>query len=164
MNKNFLAQNGYKLIIDRIPHVEYFVQSVDIPGFSVGAVKIDTPIKSFNVHGDSGQKESLSATIYFDEDLEGYNEIYTWIKGISGEDGFDYHRRLLSGSGVYSDASIIILNNAGNPNIELTFERLFPVSITGLTLDATISDIGTTTFTVSFEHDGFELKKIKNTG
>ena len=37
INKNFLSQLGFKFVINKTPNINYFVQSINIPGITLGS-------------------------------------------------------------------------------------------------------------------------------
>ena len=82
-NKNFLSPVGFKFIIGRTPHVDYFCQAASIPEVSIGVREIPTPVKDYVVPGDKMTFGDLNLRFLVNEDMDNYFEIYKWLKGLT---------------------------------------------------------------------------------
>ena len=58
----------------------------------------------------------------------------------------------------YCDGQLHIVTSAYNPAFIVEFRSLFPVALTGLQFDATVSDIEYITAQVTFKHQQFFLR------
>ena len=164
-NTAFLSPLGFKLQIKKLPNVNYFVQSVDIPSVSLGTADADTPFIKIPFPGTKLTYGNLQVTFKVDEDLKNYLEIYDWLKSVGFPDNFAQYTNvagaaLASGDGVFSDISLIVLTSAMNPNIEFTFQDCFPVDLSALQFDSTSVDVQYLTATVSFANRKFDAKTI----
>ena len=80
-------------------------------------------------------------------------------------DNFDQYTNITTrnqgdSSGIYSDATLTILNSSMNSNIEIGFEDLIPVSISDIQLDVKSSDINYVEATASFKYKSFTVNVI----
>ena len=71
INKSILNKNNFRLLIDKIPTVEYYVKTVNIPGlqFSEVAQPAGIGLDAF-FPGDKVAFDTLDVTFLVDEDLE----------------------------------------------------------------------------------------------
>jgi hypothetical protein len=164
-NQNFLSPLGFKLQVKKTPHVNYFVQSVNIPSVSLGTAEADTPFTKLPFPGTKLTFGNLQVTFKVDEDMANYLEIYTWLRGVGFPDNFAQYTNiagaaLTSGEGVFSDITLVVLDSAMNPNIEVTFFDCFPVDLSSIDLDSTSGDVQYVTATVTFANRRFEIKTL----
>lgn len=163
MQQNFLSPIGFRFTIKRLPNVSFYVQGATIPGLSMSPTQVQTPFKTLSFAGDKLQHEPFSVTVRLDEYMESYNEIFDWLVKATKNDSYDQYRQLAnSDDGVYSDASLIILDSRGNPSLEVHFKDVFPISIGSVTFDTTQTDVNYVTSEISFEHNGHTVTRIKN--
>ena len=164
-NPSFLSPLGFKLQIKKLPTVNYFIQSVNIPSVSLGTADAETPFVKIPFPGTKLTFGNLQVTFKVDEDMKNYMEIYDWLKGVGFPDNFAQYTNvagaaLASGDGVYSDISLIVMTSAMNPNMEVTFFDCFPVDLSELNFDSTSADVEYITATVSFANRRFDIKAL----
>jgi hypothetical protein len=164
-NQNFLSPLGFKLQVKKTPHVNYFVQSVNIPSVSLGTADADTPFIKIPFPGTKLTYGNLQVTFKVDEDMANYIEIYGWLRAVGFPDNFAQYTNiagaaLASGDGVFSDITLVVLDSAMNPNLEVTFFDCFPVDLSSIELDSTSGDVQYVTATVTFANRRFEIKTL----
>lgn len=164
-NQNFLSPLGFKLQVKKTPHVNYFVQSVNIPSVSLGTADADTPFIKIPFPGTKLTFGNLQVTFKVDEDMANYIEIYGWLRAVGFPDNFAQYTNiagaaLASGDGVFSDITLVVLDSAMNPNLEVTFFDCFPVDLSSIELDSTSGDVQYVTATVTFANRRFEIKTL----
>ena len=166
-NKNFLSPNGFKFSIKKSPNVNFFVQSVNLPTFSLGTVDVENPFIKIPFPGDKLTYGQLDVTFKVDEDLTNYIEIYNWLVAIGYPDSFGQRAsieppnvNIISGDGVYTDASLIITNSKMNPNYEVIFKDMYPISLSELQFDSTVTDIDYLTCTSTFAYRIFTINSL----
>ena len=83
INKSILNKNNFRLLIDKIPTVEYYVKTVNIPGlsFSETIQPAGIGLDAF-FPGDKVAFDTLDVTFLVDEDLENFKEVYDWMDSI----------------------------------------------------------------------------------
>ena len=149
INKSILQKNNFRLLIDKVPTVEYFVRTANVPGisFSETAVPAGIGLDAY-FPGDKVEFEKLSVSFLVDEDLENFKEIYNWMDSIVPiQDPTKY--KTLTGttatatntfssvSGDLNQYSLITLVLNTNKNIPIRFFKFydaFPTSLSGLEL------------------------------
>ena len=103
INKSLLNKNNFRLLIDKVPTVEYYVQSVNIPGLQFTEVNqpFGIGVDAF-FPGDKVTFDTLAVTFLVDEDLENFKEMYDWMQAIvpvSNSTDFKVCRPVFSGGG-----------------------------------------------------------------
>lgn len=166
VNKNFLSPLGFKFTIKKLPTVNYFIQSVNIPNFSLGSVNVGTPFISIPFAGDHMSFGDLAITFKVDERMTNYLEMYNWITSMGFPDNFDQHKSVdprhqkAPGEGIYSDATLTILSSAMNPIHEVNFIDVFPVSMTDCQFDSRSNDVDYIEVTTIFKYRKFFINSL----
>ena len=163
-NINNLTPIAYRFNIRKIPKVGYFCQSVNIPGISFSSTVQTTPFSPINIQGDTLFYEDLTIRFLVDEDLEAYTEIFNCITALTAPKAFsqykterDTNKVLRRSTGnLFSSAELIILNNNMNPNKEVIFDDVFPVSLSSIEFDSG-STLDTLSATVTFKYTTYSI-------
>ena len=79
---DYAAATQFKFNITKLPKVEFFCTSVNIPGITLGETSQDTPLKTIPIPGDELTYGSLNVDFMIDENLENYREIHGWLTGL----------------------------------------------------------------------------------
>lgn len=145
---SILQANFFKLSFPKIPHVEFWANTVHIPDLTFGWAAQPTRIHDLKVPGEKLTMSNLSATILVDEQLETYNEIYTWMFNIS-----------VNGLAQESVTDCLIMV-PGESNKRWHFYDVFPVGMSGFTASATESTARPVTINVEFVYNNFIFESI----
>jgi len=126
---------------------------------------VPTPFHNLSLSPDKLEYGDFSISFRVDENMQNYLEIYNWLTGMTFPDNFDQYTNITTrnqgdSSGIYSDATLTILNSSMNSNIEIGFEDLIPVSISDIQLDVKSSDINYVEATASFKYKSFTVNVI----
>ena len=162
--QNFLSPVEFQFSIKRMPTVQYYVQSINIPSISSGFTEQATPFRNTYRHGDKLTYDDLFLTIVVDENLTSYMETYSWLKALTKPEEFDQYKGLLGadGDGLYSDATLTVLNSSKKPNIEISFSDMFPISIGAITMNTSSGDVPVITCDLTFKYNSFKIKSPGN--
>lgn len=165
LNKNMLSPIGFQFSIQRLPTMNFFVQSVTLPGITASTIDQVTPLRSIPTPGDKIEYSELEVVFKIDEDMRNYIEVFEWIRALGFPDTFDQYKELddqpsFTGGGIYSDASLTILSSAMNPNVRIEIQDLFPISLTPIEMSATNSDVEYIEATATFRFLGYSFKRI----
>jgi hypothetical protein len=173
-NKNFLSPLGFTFSIKKTPTVNYFCQTAEIPTISLGQADIQTPFVRIPVPGDHIEFGTFTMSFLVDEDLRNYTEIFDWIIALGFPDNFNQFRSVasntrgqflgqsnpLSGTGVYSDASLMVLNSVKAPILEVVLKDAYPVSLSGVDFNTQSSDVDYVAATATFAYRSFTLNRL----
>lgn len=156
---NYLSAVEFKLVIDRLPNVEFFVQRANVPGIASGFTTTQTPFKDIHGPGDKLDFDDFVVDIVVDENMSSYLEAWNWLVALTKPNGFDGYAQVAnSDEGIYSDGTLFIMNNSKNSNIKIKFKDLFPVSVGQIDLDTTAGDIEPPTATLTFKYLSFDVE------
>ena len=164
-NRNFLSPTGFKLILDKIPGVEFFCQASNIPGLSSTTPVMPTPLKDVYLPGDVLDYEDLSLRFIIDEDLINYTQIQNWLVGLTFPDRITQYNEYFIKTGKYadnvlnetSDGTLIVLTSNYNPGPKIKYKGLFPTRLEALRFDVDATDIKYFTAEVSFKYLIYEV-------
>ena len=73
----------FRFKCSKLPKVEFFCQTANIPGIGLGVADIETPLKNIPLPGDKVTYQDLSISFLVDENLENYIEMHNWLTGIA---------------------------------------------------------------------------------
>ena len=153
---NYLYQTFFRLQIPLFKGVNYFCQRVTLPGFGTSAA-IERPNRfaSLKIPETKVTFDNLEVTFLVDKNLNNWREIQNWMKTIYLVK--DHNSILPSFKDHTSDANLVLLNSAMNPNLHILFNNIFPVSLSGLEFDSSVTDFTPFTATVTFAYDTYEF-------
>lgn len=161
-NINYFIPTGFNFIIDRIPNVNFFCQSVNLPGVNLGTVTINTPFKDYPLAGDKVEFNEFRISFVVDEELKNWIEIYNWIIGLGFPSDFGQYSDLKKShpNGIYSDANLFILSSHKNVQHKVVFQNIFPVSLSDIDMNSISSDTTTTIADVSFAYTIYNIERL----
>lgn len=168
----------FKFNVIKLPKVEYFCTSINLPGISLGFVEQLTPIKDIPHPGEKLKYADLTMSFIVDENLENYQEIHGWLTGLGFPNGYaDYDTLIQAGKDRFptsksfvsneigqvrfpapsqgaalSDATLMVLTNKNNPVVEVRFKDLFPINLGGLQYNQQATDVNYLTADVTFKY------------
>ena len=171
-NRNFLQPQGFRFQVARAPKVTFFGNSVNIPGIQLRTTIQTTPgLKDIELPGEIIDFEDLTLRFLVDEDLQNYQEIQNWIRGLgfpeSLEEIYDLQDETIGTArdgntgtmNLYSDGTLTILDAIQNENFKVKFQDLFPYSLSTINFDATLPDTEYFTAEVSFKYLNYTIVK-----
>ena len=139
---DYASPTQFKFQIQKLPKVEYFTTACNIPGISLNATVQPTPLADIPLPGDTISFGDLEITFLVDENLENYREVKYGAQGLGP---------------IFSDATLNVLTSKNNANIEVRFNNVFPISLSGLNFNQQANDIDYLTATVSFKYKLYEF-------
>ena len=175
----------FRFKIAKLPQVEFFIQTVNLPGISLGSATVPTPLYDYPVPGDKITYQSLDISFLVDENLNNYKELHDWMLGLgfpnkhqqfadlqaTGADrfpgstkgalvpGVDTPVPLAEGP-IYSDATLTILNSKNIAKTEIRFQNVYPISLGSLSYDIKASDVDYLQVQASFNYMYYEIAQI----
>ena len=175
----------FRFKCSKLPKVEFFCQTANIPGIGLGEAEVDTPLKSIPFPGDKVTYQDLAISFLVDENLENYKEIHDWIIGLGAPQNHTQFSDLratssdrfpgtsssnaitgqatadpLPESGMYSDATLTVLNSKNIAVTEIRFHNIFPTSLGSLSYDVQASDVNYLAAAVDFSYMYYEIVQL----
>ena len=178
----------FRFKCSKLPEVEFTCQTANIPGVTLGEGVMPTPLKDIPIPGDKLSFGSLDINFLVDENLNNYKEIHDWLLGIgfpqnhtqfqnlqaSGSDRFPGSTRStavtgtstpqpLKEGGIYSDATLTVLNSKNIAKTEIRFQNVYPTSLGSLSYDVKLTDVDYLQAAVSFNYMYYEIVQVSTT-
>jgi len=170
----------FRFKCSKLPKVEFFCQTANIPGIGLGQVDVETPLKSIPFPGDKVTYQDLAISFLVDENLNNYKEIHDWIIGLgapqnhtqfstlrdTGTDRFpgqttnSPNNNAVPDGGTYSDATLTVLNSKNIAVTEIRFHNIFPTSLGALSYDVQASDVNYLSTSVDFSYMYYEIVQL----
>lgn len=156
-NKNFLSPLGFKFQIKKTPHVNFFIQQVNIPSLILGVQEKGNPFVNIPYPGEHLKFGELKVVFKVDEDLQNYLEIRNWIVALGKPETYEQYKEIqdqpkTSGEGIYSDISLLVLSSSKMPNYEITFVDAYPTTIGDLNFTTVDSDVNYINVAATFKY------------
>ena len=186
--RDYASPVQFRFKMTKLPLVEFFVQSANLPGISLGNATQTTPLYDIPIPGDKISYSSLDLSFIVDENLNNYKEIHDWLLGLGfpqnytqfqdlqteGQDRFPgttrstanigrQPRAPLPEGGIYSDATLTVLNSKNIAKTEIRFQNVYPTSLGGLSYDIKLADVDYLQAPVSFAYMYYEIIQISTT-
>jgi len=181
---DYASPTQFKFQLLKLPKVEYFCTSVNIPGVSLSNIDIATPLKSIPVPGTILDYGDLEMSFLVDENLENYREIHGWLTGLGFPRDHTQAKTLLDAAKdrfptggksdavtdagkvtgspmplgpVFSDATLNVLTSKNTANIEVRFSDMFPVSLSALNFNQQANDVDYLSASVTMKYKIYEF-------
>ena len=165
---DYATNTQWRVSFNRIPKVDWFCTSANVPGITLGEAQYATPMIDIGITGDKLTFESLNITFIVDEELQNYRELWDWIVGIgfpkthsqwtsvlakgpgttlmssSPEANLDPNSKIkatASEAQLYSDATMIIYNSKNIAKLQVEFKDMFPTSLSALEYSQEATDV-----------------------
>jgi hypothetical protein len=170
-NRNFLNPTGFKFILNRAPKTTFFSNSANIPGLTLGVAYQSNYLRDIPQPGEKIDFEDFTLRFLVDEDLENYNEISNWIRGLGFPESLEDIYRFQKSNpnlqqpkkgqlNLYSDGTLTVLTSNQNANFLIKFKDLFPYNLSTLQFDSSDTDINYFTAEVSFKYTIFNITDL----
>ena len=157
-NRNYLSPVGFQFYLEHFQGVDFFCQSANIPDISMSVATLGSKFRNVPVPGSGGvEYGDLQITFLIDEDFTNYMSIQNWIRKFGLSEGHsDAPDRMSRGL-------IKVLTSNFNGNFYVNFEDLFPVSLTGVQYDASLTNIEYLTATATFKFTRYRIQNESGT-
>ncbi len=163
-NRNFLSPVGFKFTLAKYPKVSFFCNTARIPELNLGTAIQPSYLKDLDVPGEKISYGDFTLSFLVDENLENYMSIHNWITGLGFPETTQQFKNLTTNDDSirdlkeqYSDGSLSILNSNYRTTANVKFKDLFPVSLTSLEFDATVTDIRYFTAEAVFKYTVYNI-------
>ena len=162
-NLNPLAPTGFRFAISKLPQLQFFCQTVNLPAITLGEPMFGTPFTAIPIPGETLTFGDLTVQFLVDKNMDNFKALQGWMYGLGFPTDYQQYvnfQALDKTSGNtdltknYSDASLFILTNNNAENIIVNFKNVFPTSLESLTFTGVDTDvnylIGNATFKFTY--------------
>lgn len=169
---NLLNEGAWNLRIQRIPKASFLCKNISLPNVTIDALPIMTGApRPHMIAGSKITYGTVSLTFKVDENMENYQELLAWMRGIVGDPSSDVHKKLITdpriGRGmrdteynIYSQGSLITTTNAYKNNYEIILEDIFPIDLGSMALNQETDNSVNIECDVTFSCSNFRFNKI----
>lgn len=140
---NLLRPQRLLVTFDRLPNVSITAIRSPVPGVSAQKVVVPTPFSDISEPGDKMEFEEWTFDFLLQENLNGWLEVFRWMKGLYFPNDYQEHEDLLKDEFFpteRSDAILTIMDNYDRPKWNVIYKQAFPISLSGFDLDSTSTD------------------------
>ena len=169
-NPNPLQPNKFTLNLSRAPNIQYFCQTVTLPGLSTSEIPINNPFVELYAPGEKAIYDTLNVTFIVDAELQGWLEIHDWLRGMTFPTSFEEYANLnklttfnsaqVTKTPQYTDGSVTILSASNKPYYRFNFKNLFPISIGGFVMSSTDTPDTVITSDATFRFTYFDVERL----
>ena len=183
---DYASPTQFKFQITKLPKVEYFCTSVNLPAVAISEVRQPTPFVDVPLPGTTLTYSPLNMNFLVDENLENFQEIHGWLRGLGFPESYTEYadglaagadRAPTSGGAVssepgkvkygapsqtayFSDATLIVLTSKNNPIKEIRFRDVYPTNVGELQYDQQAGDVQYLTASVTFNYRGYDFANV----
>ena len=169
-NINGLTPIRFRFTMKRLPGVDYFTKNATLPSLTLGEPLVENMFVKLPIPGDKLTFEPYNIRFMVDEDMTNYMEIFNWLIGLGYPENFaqSIHKdpramidsRQFDGTGTMSDATLMVMTSSNNPNVEVTFKDMFPISLSSLDFNVEETDIQYLVADATFAYRNFTIQTI----
>ena len=179
---DYASPTQFRFGIQQLPKVEFFTINATLPGIEGTSVDVSNPFKNIAIMGEKLVYNDLTITFIVDEFLDNYQSLHNWMVGYgfpSDRAQFRKHRdvtsntpaggstpsvdilgKAVSDKAMYSDAFLMILSNKNNPILNVNFQNVFPISLSGLDYTQGATDVEYMTADVTFKYQIYKFESV----
>jgi hypothetical protein len=168
-NRDFLSPVGFKFTLAKDPKVAFYCNSARIPEINLSLNQQPSYLKDIDIPGGKVQYGDLLLRFLVDENLENYMSIHNWITGLGFPESTKQYKDFITDENgildplkAFSDGSLSILDSNFNTNIVVKFKDLFPISLSSLDFDSTLTDVQYFTADVTFKYTVYNIMNSNN--
>jgi len=151
---NALLSTYFRFNIARLPAVTYFCQNASVPTVTMSEVQVATPFVPLKFPSKLDFDE-LSVTFIVDEQMKNWLEIFNWMRSCTQVEGFSEfaptNKHLTTGN-------LFILNSNKHPKLCVTFEGLYPRTLSAIDFSSTVMDPEAILATATFAYRNYNIE------
>ncbi len=162
-NRNFLSPVGFRFTLAKEPKAAFFCNAARIPEIILGTAIQPSYLKDLAIPGEKIEYGDFSLKFLVDENLSNYMVIHNWITGLGFPETTEQFANLTSKEGQrdlnlqFSDGSLHILNSNQRSVGVVKFKDLFPISLSSLEFDSSLTDTNYFTAEASFKYTIYDI-------
>lgn len=143
---------GFRLLLDtkKYPNAQYTIQTAALPDISINAAPLNTPQRNIGLAADKIDYGIFDLTFLVDEQLINYKEIHDWMLGIVTQEDNKSTRK-------ERDLTLQVLSSSNNVVQQIRFVDAYPINLSSLPYDTTVTDVQYLIAAVSFQYSYFKF-------
>ena len=153
---NPLLSTYFRFQVDRLPYVNYFCQNASLPTVTMSEVQMPTPFVPVKFPSKLDFDE-LSVTFIIDEGMKNWLEIFNWMRSCTQVEGYG---EIAPPNRHLSTGTLYILNSTKNPKLSVTFEGMYPRTLSAIDFSSTVMDSEALQATATFAYRNYNVEVI----
>jgi hypothetical protein len=155
---NYLSSNFFRLSIGRAPTIAYFAQQVSVPSISLLPLEQPTTVSMpVKIPGNRYEFAPLVVQFLLDEELRGWNEVYSWITTIAN---FKSTENSVPHKDRTSNIILYLTNSSYKEKFQFTFVGAYPDTLSDIPLSIQNTDNVPLIGRASFRYSYYEFKSL----
>jgi hypothetical protein len=82
-NPNMLQGNKFQLNFSRAPNLQYFCQTITLPGLSTSEIPVQNPFVELYAPGEKAIYDTMNITFLVDAEMTGWLEVHDWLRALT---------------------------------------------------------------------------------
>ena len=154
-NRNYLSPLGFKLELELFDGVDFFCNQANVPEIAMPVTEVPTRFRSVPIIPGGGVTfGDFNVQFIIDEDLKNYNSSEKHFFSLPNDGG---DSTIVPGEPEYSNGRLLITTSNYQVKKAIVFKGLFPISITSVPFDATVTDQEYFTANVVFKYHNYMI-------
>ena len=169
-NPNSLQPNKFTLNFSRAPNLQYFCQTISLPGISTSEIPVQNPFVELYAPGEKTVYDVLNITFIVDAEMLSWLEVHDWIRAMTFPTEYEeyqslgkltqFNSALVTATPQYADGSVTILSASNKPYYRFNFKDLFPISLSGFVVSSTDTPDTIITADATFRFTYYNVEKL----
>jgi hypothetical protein len=152
-NPNSLQPNKFTLNLARTPNLQYFCQTISLPGISTSEIPVNNPFVELYAPGEKAIYDVLNVTFIVDAEMLSWLEIHDWLRALTFPTEFEEYQNLAKLNQFTTAAS-------NKPYYRFNFKDLFPISLSGFVVSSTDTPETIITADATFRFTYYNVEKL----
>jgi len=157
---------SFQIDIPLAPSVNEWIQSVSLPGMTLGEASIENPFIRQPEPGDKLIFSPLSFSFIVDEQMKNFIEMYNWMTALGFPENLQQYGVMphqvnrVSDKDVTCDITILVYNNQTKPILKFTMFGCFPIALGDMPLNSAGTDSETPVCTGDIMYRNYLIEPI----
>lgn len=149
INRNPALATSFKLEIPGFEEVNYFIQTTELPGLTMGGV--DSPYQKYatNVPSNRIEFDPLNLTMIVDEDFRNYERLYEWM--------VDIIRTEPVVPTMLKNITLHVTNSNKNVMMQVKYHQAYPTMLSAIPFESGTTEPAPLICNVMFRYQFFEI-------
>jgi hypothetical protein len=157
---------SFQIDIPLAPSVNEWIQSVSLPGMTLGEASIENPFIRQPEPGDKLIFSPLSFSFIVDEQMKNFIEMYNWMTALGFPENLQQYGVMphqvnrVSDKDVTCDITVLVYNNQTKPILKFTMFGCFPIALGDMPLNSAGTDSETPVCTGDIMYRNYLIEPI----
>lgn len=165
-NMNYLNTQVFQMDIPLAPSVNEYIQSVSLPGITLGEAQIETPFIRQPEPGDKLIFSPISISFLIDEHMKNWKEIFNWMIALGFPTSLQQYGVLphqvnrADSSQITCDLTILVHDNYSKPILKFNMFNAFPINLGDIPISTVETDAQVPMCTADFMYQHYEVETL----